>query len=38
LSQVQFDQTEKLKAVAAHLQLQLAVFQQMKAAATNAVK
>ena len=38
LSQVQFDQTEKLKEVAAHLQLQLDAFQQMKAAATNAVK
>ena len=38
LSQVQFDQTEKLKAVAAHLQLQLDAFRQMKAAATNAVK
>lgn len=38
LSQVQLEQTEKLKAVAAHLQLQLAVFQQMKAAATNSVK
>jgi hypothetical protein len=32
------EQTEKLKAVAAHLQLQLAVFQQMKAAATNSPK
>jgi len=38
LSQVQLEQTEKLKAVAAHLQLQLAVFQQMKAAATSAPK
>ena len=38
LSQVQFDQTEKLKEVAAHLQLQLDAFQQMKAAATNATK
>jgi hypothetical protein len=38
LSQVQFDQTEKLKEVAAHLQLQLAVFQQMKAAAANSAK
>ena len=38
LSQVQFDQTEKLKEVAAHLQLQLDAFQQMKAAATNSVK
>jgi len=38
LAQVQFEQTEKLKEVAAHLQLQLAVFQQMKAAATNPVK
>ncbi len=38
LSQVQLEQTEKLKEVAAHLQLQLAVFQQMKAAATNSVK
>jgi hypothetical protein len=38
LSQVQFEQTEKLKEVAAHLQLQLDAFQQMKAAATNAMK
>lgn len=38
LSQVQFAQTEKLKEVAAHFQLQLAAFQQMKAAATNTVK
>ena len=38
LSQVQFDQTEKLKEVAAHLQLQLDAFQQMKAAATNPPK
>jgi hypothetical protein len=38
LSQVQFDQTEKLKEVAAHLQLQLDAIQQMKAAATNAMK
>jgi len=38
LSQVQFDQTEKLKEVAAHLQLQLDAFQQMKAATTNSVK
>ena len=38
LSQVQFEQTEKLKEVAAHLQLQLAAFQQLKAAATNAPK
>jgi len=38
LSQVQFDQTEKLKEVAAHLQLQLDAFQQMKAAATNSTK
>ena len=38
LSQVQFEQTEKLKEVAAHLQLQLDVFQQMKAAMTNSVK
>ncbi len=38
LSQVQFDQTEKLKAVAAHLQLQLDAFQQMKAAAANTTK
>ena len=38
LSQVQFDQTEKLKEVAAHLQLQLDAFQQMKAAATNSPK
>src|ERR1039457_889669 len=37
LSQVQLEQTEKLKEVAAHLQLQLAAFQQMKAA-TNAPK
>jgi len=38
LSQVQFDQTEKLKEVAAHLQLQLDAFQQMKAAAINSPK
>jgi hypothetical protein len=38
LSQVQLEQTEKLKEVAAHLQLQLDAFQQMKAAATNSVK
>jgi hypothetical protein len=38
LLQVQFEQTEKLKEVAAHLQLQLDAFQQMKAAATNAMK
>ena len=38
LSQVQLDQTEKLKEVAAHLQLQLDAFQQMRAAATNAAK
>jgi hypothetical protein len=38
LSQVQLEQTEKLKAVAAHLQLQLAVFQQLKAAATGSPK
>ena len=37
LSQVQLEQTEKLKEVAAHLQLQLDAFQQMKAAA-NSVK
>jgi len=38
LSQVQFDQTEKLKDVAAHLQLQLDAFQQMKDAPTKPVK
>jgi hypothetical protein len=38
LSQVQLDQTEKLKEVAAHLQLQLDAFQQMKTAVTNAPK
>jgi hypothetical protein len=38
LAQVQLEQTEKLKEVAAHLQLQLAVFQQMKAATTNFAK
>lgn len=38
LQQVQLEQTEKLKEVAAHLQLQLAAFQQMKAAATNGGK
>jgi hypothetical protein len=38
LSQVQFEQTEKLKEVAAHLQLQLDAFQQMKAAAANTPK
>jgi hypothetical protein len=38
LSQVQLEQTEKLKEVAAHLQLQLDAFQQMKAPATNAAK
>ena len=37
LAQVQLDQTEKLKEVAAHLQLQLDAFQQMKAA-TNSLK
>jgi hypothetical protein len=37
LSQVQLEQTEKLKEVAAHLQLQLDAFQQMKAA-TNTAK
>ena len=35
LSQVQLGQTDKLKEIAAHLQLQLAAFQQLKAAATN---
>jgi hypothetical protein len=38
LSQVQLEQTEKLKEFAAHLQLQLDAFQQMKAATTNAPK
>lgn len=38
LAQVQLEQAEKVKEVAAHLQLQLAAFQQMKAAATNAAK
>jgi hypothetical protein len=38
LSQVQLEQTEKLKEVAAHLQLQLDAFQQMKTAVTNAPK
>ena len=38
LLQVQFDQTEKLKEVAAHLQLQLDAFQQMKVAAANSTK
>jgi hypothetical protein len=38
LAQVQLEQTEKLKDVAAHLQLQLDAFQQMKAATTNSVK
>jgi hypothetical protein len=38
LSQVQLEQTEKLKEVAAHLQLQLDAFQEMKAPATNALK
>jgi hypothetical protein len=38
LSQVQFEQTEKLKDVAAHLQLQLDAFQQMKGAAATAPK
>jgi len=35
LSDVQLEQAEKFKEIAAHLQLQLAVFQRMKAAATN---
>jgi hypothetical protein len=38
LSQVQFEQTVKLQEVAAHLQLQLAAFQQMKEAATNSAR
>lgn len=38
LLEVQLAQGEKLKELAAHLQTQLAVFQQMKAAATNPVK
>jgi hypothetical protein len=38
LTQVQLEQTDKLKEVAAHLQMQLAAFQQMKAATTNSVK
>ena len=38
LTQVQLEQTEKLKEVAAHLQMQLAAFQQMKAAPANAAK
>jgi len=38
LAQVQMDQAEKLKAIAADLQTQLAVFQRMKAGATNATK
>jgi hypothetical protein len=38
LTQVQLEQTEKLKEVATHLQLQLDAYQQMKAPATNAAK
>ena len=38
LLQVQLAQGEKLKAIAARLQLQMAVFQQMKAASTNSPK
>lgn len=38
LAQVQLDQAEKLKAIAANLQTQLAVFQRMKAGATNTAK
>jgi hypothetical protein len=36
LQQVQLDQAEKIKAIAAQLQAELAVFQQMKAAAPSA--
>ncbi len=35
LAEVQMQQTEKLREIAAHLQLQLAAFQEMKAAATH---
>jgi hypothetical protein len=38
LSQVQLGQTEKLREIAAHLQSQLAAFQQLQAAATNTGK
>jgi ABC-type uncharacterized transport system len=38
LSQVQLEQTEKLQEIGAHLQLQLAAFQQMKAAGANSAK
>jgi hypothetical protein len=38
LAQVQLAQADKLKQVAARLQIQLAVFQRMKAGTTNAVK
>jgi hypothetical protein len=38
LAQVQLAQAEKLKAVAAQLQTQLAVFQRMKAGTTNNAK
>jgi len=38
LSQVQLAQADKLKQVAARLQIQLAVFQRMKNSATNAAK
>jgi hypothetical protein len=38
LLQVQLEQADKLKEIAAHLQLQMAAFQQMKAASTNAPK
>lgn len=38
LSEVQLAQGEKLKAIAAQLQTELAVFHQMKSAATNSVK
>jgi hypothetical protein len=36
LQQVQLDQAEKIKAIAARLQAELAVFEQMKAAVSAA--
>lgn len=38
LQQVQLSQAEKLKQIAANLQLRMAAFEQMKAAATNSAK
>ncbi len=38
LSEVQLAQADKIKQIAAHLTIQMAVFQRMKASATNATK